>query len=97
VFTAKGSNEIGGSLGLLSRNDGICYALTKKHANHIGSKSSRTINITIHTNARWVDIAYDFRLPTFNNVWAFSKSVCYAYYEQRGGAENFSFRESVYS
>ncbi|SSC08408.1 DNA (cytosine-5-)-methyltransferase [bacterium endosymbiont of Bathymodiolus sp. 5 South] len=35
VFTAKGSNEIGGSLGLLSRNDGICYALTKKHANHI--------------------------------------------------------------
>ena len=35
VFTAKDSNEMGGSLGLLSRNNGICYALTKKHANHI--------------------------------------------------------------
>jgi hypothetical protein len=35
LFNGIGNSLLGGSLGLLSRNDGICYALTKKHANHI--------------------------------------------------------------
>jgi len=35
VYISVGSNKIGGNLGLLSREDGISYALTKTHANHI--------------------------------------------------------------
>jgi hypothetical protein len=46
VFTAKGSNEIGGSLGLLSRNDGICYALTKKVKNTKKKYCSLEVNLS---------------------------------------------------
>lgn len=37
IYKSKPSpiNKMGGTLGILKRKDGICYALTKTHANHV--------------------------------------------------------------